>query len=34
MAITTPAGLPAAFLEPFAEKVTDILAQQIAPYGS
>ena len=33
MAITTPAGLPAAFLEPFAEKVTDILAQQIAPIG-
>ncbi len=31
MAVTTPAGLPAAFLEPFAEKVTDILAQQIAP---
>jgi len=33
MAVTTPAGLPAAFLEPFAEKVTDILAQQIAPIG-
>jgi hypothetical protein len=31
MAVTTPSGLPAAFLEPFAEKVTDILAQQIAP---
>jgi hypothetical protein len=33
MAVTTPSGLPAAFLEPFAEKITDILAQQIAPIG-
>ena len=28
---TTPTGLPASFLEPFAEKVTDILAGQISP---
>ena len=31
MAVVTPTGLPAAFLEPFAEKVTDILAGQLAP---
>ena len=31
MAVTTPSGLPAAFCEQCAEKVTDIVAQQQEP---